>query len=148
MAINVPAYAHGFAQRLREHTADAMVAFVEAEIISGRPFIFNSDGDLAKLQETIATALGIKADAPDIVIVGSARTGFSLNPDHYFEPFRDGSDIDVAVIHRGLFDEAWNTMLSWDYLTRRSRGAGDRDWLTARRKEVWSGWYHPGAWQF
>lgn len=148
MAIPIPAAASGFALRLREQSPDALETFAETEIMTGRPLIFSSDEDTTRFQEYVATALGIAAAAPDVLIVGSARTGFSLDPDRYFQPFQETSDIDVAVVHAGLFDEAWRTMLAWDYLTIRNRSQPERRWLYQRYGEVWSGWHNPGRWKF
>jgi hypothetical protein len=74
--------------------------------------------------------------------------GFSLNPDRALQPFQAASDIDIAVVHAGLFDHAWHTMLAWDYLTMRSRSVPEQRWLWRRRDEVWSGWSYPGGWHF
>jgi hypothetical protein len=120
----------------------------EAELMTGRPFIFSNDADTARFQETVATALGIPPETSDICIVGSARTGFSLDPDRFGAPFRQTSDIDVAVVHSGLFDEVWRTMLAWDYLTMRNRAQPEQRWLYDRHHEVWSGWCNPTAWNF
>src|SRR5438046_2643206 len=117
MPIIVPAIATGFADRLRVQPEDALEAFAEAEIIGGRPWIFAADDDTARFRQHVATGLEIQPAAADIFIVGSARTGFSLDPETYFVPFQDRSDVDVAVVHAEMFDRAWQTMLRWDYLT-------------------------------
>lgn len=54
-----------------------------------------------------ALADGLEVDARDILVVGSAATGRSLNPRKQFKPYRMGSDIDIAVISSRHFDIAW-----------------------------------------
>jgi hypothetical protein len=144
--IPVPPIAAGFAERLRARPLDELGAFAEAEIHSGRPYIFAADGDTAAFQAHVAGALGIPDAAGDVLIVGSARTGFSLDPDRAFEPFGEGSDIDVAVVHSGLFDRAWQAMLGWDYLTMRARSYAEQRWLWNRHGEIFSGWCNPPDW--
>lgn len=115
--------------------------------MTGLPSIFASDEDTVRFQEHVATALGVPNVASGVLIVGSAKTGFSLDPDNYFVPFRAKSDIDIVVVHEGLFDEAWHTMLAWDYLTIKNRTKQEEQWLNKRHDEVWSGWYDPPGWR-
>lgn len=142
----VPPPAGRFSKRLCEHPANQLEAFAEIELMSGLPFIFACDEDMARFQEHVANALGVPDAAPDVFIVGSAKMGFSLSPDSYFEPFREMSDIDIAVVHEGLFDETWRTMLAWDYLTIRNRTRPEQQWLYRRQAEVWSGFHYPPDW--
>jgi len=141
-----PSESSAFSERLRERSNEQLEAFVEAEILTGLPSIFARDEDMILFQNHVAGALGIPSAASNILIVGSAKTGFSLDPDNYFIPFRETSDIDIVVIHEGLFDQAWSTMLAWDYLTMRARTVPERRWLYQRHDEVWSGWCDPPAW--
>lgn len=43
----------------------------------------------------------------DVLVVGSAKLGFSIAPGKRWRPFRDTSDIDVAIVSRELFEEIW-----------------------------------------
>jgi hypothetical protein len=137
-----------FSQRLRQQPENALDAFAETEIMSGLPFIFSNEEQLLDFQNHVANALGIADVGRDVRIVGSARTGFSLDPDRFPVPFREASDIDIVVVHTNLFDEVWRTMLTWDYLTIRNRSYQEQQWLLSRHDEVWSGWYDPSGWRF
>ena len=141
-----PSAARDFSKRLREHPTNQLEAFAETEIMTGLPSIFANGEDTIRLQQFVATALGVSDAASGVLVVGSAKTGFSLDPDNYFVPFGEASDIDIVVIHDGLFDEAWHTMLAWDYLTIKNRTKPEQQWLYKRHDEVWSGWYDPPAW--
>lgn len=82
-----------------------------------------------ELRDELAKALGLSIH--DIVIVGSAKLGFSLK-DQDFSKFdrkfqatnnpRDRSDIDVAVVNRSLFDEISKQVFS---LSRHF----DKEWI-------------------
>ena len=52
----------------------------------------------------------IQVPAKDIAIVGSAKLGYSLNPEprgDLFKQFGDHSDIDTVIVSANLFDEIW-----------------------------------------
>ncbi len=147
MATAIPPLAQRFSERLLACPIDGLEAFAEAEIMTGPPFIFGNADDTLAFQRYVAASLGVPAAASHVLVVGSAKTGFSLDPDRYFQPFGPASDIDVAVINEDLFDEAWRAMLAWDYATMRTRTAQDRRWLSDRRFNVWSGWYDPAGWE-
>lgn len=59
-------------------------------------------------RRTVAHALGVSW--LDVVLVGSACVGVSLNPDKAFKPFDADSDIDVAVVSAHHFDVTWRWM--------------------------------------
>lgn len=139
-------HAKGFSARLRAQHNDQLAAFAESEIMTGLPFIFSSTDDHNHFQTYIAEALDMPGASADVLIVGSARTGFSLDPDNYFVPFRETSDIDVAVINKRMFDDAWDTMLAWDYRTMKNRSSPEVDWLRKRHANVFSGWHDPPYW--
>ena len=47
----------------------------------------------------------------NFTIVGSAKLGFSLNPDTLWRPFTDGSDIDIVLVSDKLFQDVWMQLL-------------------------------------
>lgn len=55
-------------------------------------------------------AEGIDVDPRAISLVGSAATGFSLNPHKNFKAFHKDSDVDIAVISDIHFELAWYWM--------------------------------------
>src|ERR1035438_6763383 len=56
--------------------------------------------------------------AEGIVVVGSAKTGFSLSPEIFPRPFGMESDIDVVVVDETLFDAYWAVCLDYFYPRR------------------------------
>lgn len=49
----------------------------------------------------------------DIVIVGSAKLGFSIKPSRRFGAFNDDSDIDIAIVSTPLFERVWKDAYSF-----------------------------------
>ncbi len=49
----------------------------------------------------------------EVLIVGSAKLGFSIAPDKKYRPFNDVSDIDVAIISSNLFDTVWDQVFNY-----------------------------------
>ena len=43
----------------------------------------------------------------EVIVVGSAKLGFSIAPDKRYSLFNDESDLDIAVISSRLFDIVW-----------------------------------------
>jgi hypothetical protein len=49
----------------------------------------------------------------EVLIVGSAKMGFSIAPNKRFRIFHDSSDIDVAIISNNLFDIIWQQVFDY-----------------------------------
>ena len=92
--------------------------FVDAELLNRRPWIFEADAEYHSWCKSVADALKIEKE--HIHIVGSAATGYSLSPLKPGRPFRRlgssqrASDIDLAITSEDLFEESWNTIVSFD----------------------------------
>jgi hypothetical protein len=114
----------------------------------GIPFVFKDDVDAlhtlrSHLSENLELA-GHRPAANDIIVVGSAKIGFSLGPDTFARSFSDSSDIDVVVIDHMLYDAVWSTVLRWHYPRRRRGLAGvDQSWADHRKTEFYWGWLQP-----
>lgn len=80
----------------------------------------------------------------DVIIVGSAKMGFSLDPEAFPRQYSKYRDIDVLVVSETLFDRVWHTMLQWHYPRRLARLPDtDWKWVGARQKDLYWGWFHP-----
>jgi hypothetical protein len=80
-------------------------------------------------------------------MVGSAKLGFSLSPEHLWRPFNDESDIDMALISPTIFDDFWMQLYTFDIdLTARTE---NQNW---RYKEFlryfFKGWLRPDLFPF
>ena len=93
-------------------------------LIEGTPYIFK---DHSKRYQLFRKAISSALDIPmkNIAIVGSARIGFSLNPNNFGRPFTQNSDIDTVVVSPELFDTAWIELIrlrtKWYSLTPNER---------------------------
>lgn len=72
-----------------------------------------------------------------VVVVGSAKLGFSIVPTKLFRPFSEQSDIDIALASSDLFDAFWQDV--FDYWARGERWPGLDDF----RRYHFRGWMRP-----
>jgi hypothetical protein len=116
---------------------------LKEHVLTGLPYVFRSRPRNADtLYDYVSKQLGVSPG--DVKIVGSARTGFSLNPDTFPRKFIQTSDIDVIVVDQKLFDRIWLTLLAWHYPRRGSQLAEpDANWARERRRDVYWGWFFP-----
>lgn len=122
---------------------DTIDNIINRHIFEGNPYVFrNSPKDLDTLKNHLASKLPIMK--PNIAVIGSAKLGFSLNPDTFFRQFSDDSDIDIAIVDDALFDKVWMAVLGWNYPRRlMTLGKLDGEWMRTRRKEIYWGWFVP-----
>ncbi len=94
----------------------------------GIPFAFQ---DLPMLFEAIrnwlANELALHAKA--FTLIGSARIGYSMNPDHYGRAFGDQSDMDLVAVSADLFNGLSEDFFRWkdDVLAERVQPATDAE---------------------
>lgn len=108
-------------------------------VFSGIPFVFRNQPDsLDALRQHLSEAL--RFTPKNILVVGSAKIGFSLNPDRFPRQFLASSDIDVLVVDTRLFDKIWTTVLKWHYPRKGSPlGGQDAPWMRNMRKSIYWG---------
>lgn len=66
-----------------------------------------------EFKKYVAKKLGVHYN--NIGIAGSAKLGFSLNPQKNFKSFDENSDIDIIVVSQRLFYDFWEQYLSDSY---------------------------------
>jgi len=115
---------------------------VDKYVFSGQPYIFRSKPKaLEALRSHVCRDLKLQPE--NIIVVGSAKIGFSLDPNTYFQKFNIHSDIDVLVVDSELFDLIWLTLIKWNYPKRWRLEGADWSWAKKRRDEVYWGWFQP-----
>lgn len=64
----------------------------------------------------IATKIANKfqVEYTSIVVVGSARLGFSIKPTRRYGEFGEDSDIDIAIVSTDLFERVWREAYEYD----------------------------------
>jgi hypothetical protein len=73
----------------------------------------------------------------EVLIVGSAKTGFSIAPEKRYRPFGETSDIDVVICSSALFDAFWKDI--FDFWARGESWQAIGDF----RKYLFRGWMRP-----
>jgi hypothetical protein len=90
-------------QMLKERRHDELI---DEHLITGLPYVFR---DNPEAYQAFANTLASELRTPleDISLIGSARIGYSLDPDKFGTPFQPESDLDAVVINAAMFDTAW-----------------------------------------
>lgn len=118
-------------------------AIFDRYLLRGTPYVFRTCPErLQDFREHLAHGLGTSPDR--ILVVGSAKVGFSLDPNAFPRRFLDSSDVDVLVYDRDIFDRVWMSLLVWHYQGKSERlYRPDRDWARKRRRAVYLGRFEP-----
>ena len=108
--------------------------FLRERVIAGECRILNSEQHV-NLRDEIATQFSIHSN--EVIVVGSAKLGYSVSPSKALKPFNDSSDIDVAIVSAKLFEEYWLEMY------RAKKRMIEWPELPDARKYLFSGWIRP-----
>lgn len=93
-----------FEQFEKDLSVLSSIQIVRKHIISGECCIL-SQPKYFDLRSEVADHFGLHPN--EILVVGSAKLGFSVVPHKLYRPFCDESDIDVAIVSSTLFDKIW-----------------------------------------
>ena len=86
---------------------------VQKHISFGESYILSSN-QYFELKQDVSEQF--RTHSSQIVLVGSAKLGFSIAPDKKYRPFGEDSDLDVAIISEVLFDSLWAEAFEfWTY---------------------------------
>ncbi len=89
------------------------IEIVQGYITHGPAFVFKEDdGKFFKLKSMVAQKFGLNPQ--DVIMVGSAKLGFSISPLIRWQPFHDESDIDMAIISPDIFDRFWKELYDFN----------------------------------
>jgi hypothetical protein len=115
---------------------------VKEFVFKGDPYVFlDRPQAFDKLKSRLCASLGLSES--NVLIIGSAKMGFSLSPDSFPRPFLTTSDIDVLIVDEQLYDRCWLAILKWHYSRHRASlelGAAESQWIGKRMKSVYWGW--------
>ncbi|WP_237233245.1 hypothetical protein [Rothia nasisuis] len=80
--------------------------FLSSLMLDGVPRTWSENLlDFTKWRHLVAKS--IEVNPLCVLVVGSARLGYSLNPDKNFKIFDKESDIDIAIISSEYFERCW-----------------------------------------
>jgi predicted nucleotidyltransferase len=119
---------------------------VDKYVLFGTPYIFRGDENkYLSLKQVIASQFGVSHT--DVIMVGSAKLGFSIAPRKLWKEIHDESDIDMAIISEQLYDEYWRQLLEFNInLTYRTE---QEDKLYKEFLEYFfKGWLRPDKFPF
>ncbi len=104
-------------------TLDIRIDEFKKDIINNTPLdivrkhiIFGSCAEITKeqyfnLRSEVASKFKIHPN--EVLVVGSAKLGFSIAPKKTFRRFSDSSDVDLAIISSELFNVFWKEVFSF-----------------------------------
>ena len=120
-----------FRAELRQRSASEVV---QRHITSGECATLSA-ASYFELRNRLATRYEVHIS--EVLIVGSAKTGFSIAPDKRYRPFGETSDIDVVICSSNLFDAFWKDV--FEYWARGESWPLFGDF----RKYLFRGWIRP-----
>lgn len=82
-----------------------------------------------------------------IIVVGSAKLGFSIAPHKRYRDILDESDIDVAIIDDELFDSYWEKLFEFN-INIKSRSEKDQETYDKFLQYFFRGWLRPDLFPF
>ncbi|MGF1936021.1 MAG: hypothetical protein RM347_016820 [Nostoc sp. ChiQUE02] len=119
---------------------------VQKYIIHGTPYIFKDDeGKYFDLQHEIATHFEERPEC--VLMVGSSKLGFSIAPSKLWNSFSEESDIDIAIISRGIFEKFWSELYDFD-ISLVSRSEREEQRYKKFLKYFFKGWLRPDLFPF
>ncbi len=110
---------------------------VQKHIIGGDCFTLTSDQHF-ELKRAIADKFSLNPHY--VVVVGSAKLGFSIARTKRYRHFGNDSDIDIAIVSDRLFDEVWQQVFEYSESPGRDI-YWDRD--NAFKTYLFRGWIRP-----
>jgi len=112
--------------------------FVNKYIFDCVPFIFGGNRE-NYVQWKQELGLLLQIDSNNIIIVGSAGIGISLNPTKNFKEFNAESDIDVALISSFHFLISWRYLRSNNHVRMRLPEYQKNCWIDHEKKYIYWG---------
>lgn len=117
---------------------------VQRYITHGSSFVFDED-KYFKLKKIIADNYTLNPE--NVIMVGSAKLGFSIAPIKLWKPFDDESDIDTVIISETIFDEFWIGLYDFNLeLTDRTEKEQNR--FDKFLNYFFKGWLRPDLFPF
>lgn len=84
---------------------------VDKWLLTGSCAVIN-DATTHAIADSIARRLEV--EYASVIVVGSARLGFSIKPKRRYGAFGEDSDIDVAIVSSELFERVWREAYEYD----------------------------------
>lgn len=134
-----------FKTKLRDE-AISDLEIVQGYITHGPAFVFRDDDEkYFKLKRAIAQKFGLNPQ--DIIMIGSAKLGFSISPLKLWKPFNEDSDIDMVIISPEVFDKFWKELYDFNIKLTDRTEEEDRQYRVFL-DYFFKGWLRPDMFPF
>lgn len=121
-------------------------AIIRKYLLHGTPLCYSENEDLYfELKNMVADQFNISTTK--IVMVGSAKLGFSIAPHKLWKKFDDESDIDIVVISESLYDQYWKELLDFNIDVKARTGTEDSNYRKFLEYFL-KGWIRPDLFPF
>ena len=128
-----------FARILKTENLESVV---QEHIFQGETFVFSDHPELYdSLRGIVSHGVGLTSES--VILVGSAKLGFSLDPSKFGAPFTRTSDLDLLVVSPKHFDELWIDFLRWHRENEENPGLLKSVNLNIHRRHIYWGRIHP-----
>jgi hypothetical protein len=115
---------------------------VDRWFFGGIPYVFReTKSAYAELRALLGSKL--RVSERNVVMVGSARLGFSPAPGKFGKKFRVGDDLDIIVVSSELFDAGWRDLLRWHHAKRWTLSAAEHNQLRLCKNTIFWGYVWP-----
>jgi len=122
------------------------IAIIRKNLLHGNPIIFQEDEEkYFFLKQKVANFFNVSTTK--VVMVGSAKLGFSIAPKKLWKDFNDESDIDLVVISEDVFDEYWKELLDFNINTKARSEREDKNYREFLEYFL-KGWIRPDLFPF
>ena len=99
------------AERMKEFLQD--LSRLSARDVARRHVVFGdcvviSSEKYFELRKAVSEEFEVHPN--EVIVVGSAKLGFSIVPSQRYRPFGDASDLDIAIVSPKLFESVWRDL--------------------------------------
>jgi hypothetical protein len=121
------------------------IDIVQRYVAFGQPFMFENEKSYFDLKKIISKHFNVGYEK--VIMVGSAKLGFSISPNKLWKPFGDESDIDMVVIDDLLFNRFWKDLYKFE-TELLDRTIEDEKRYRKFLKYFFKGWIRPDLFPF
>ena len=119
---------------------------VQRYITHGASFVFDEDEDKHfRLKKLISDNFNLSPE--NVIMVGSAKLGFSIAPSKLWKSFDEESDIDMVIVSDVIFDDFWVDLYDFN-LELTSRTEAEQNRFNRFLNYFFKGWIRPDLFPF
>ena len=132
-------------QEILKSNSVSDLEIVQTHFAFGKPYVFDDENKYFHLKKVISEHF--KVSHEKVIMIGSAKLGFSIAPNKLWKPFNDESDIDMVVIDDQVFNAFWKDLYSFE-IELIDRTTDDQKRYIKFLKYFFKGWIRPDLFPF